>query len=62
MGGLFKDVHSNEKINVRDVFGIHIEPAQFTGGLAQQLLQLHVFQFPFPIDGIGLKTFRGCPR
>ena len=53
---LLEHMHADKEIDVRDVLGIHVQPAQFPVRLAEQLQQGHIVHYPCAMDGIGLKT------
>ena len=53
---LLHDVHADEELDVGDVLGVHVEPAELAVGLAQEVLDLHVVEHPRPVDGRGLEA------
>jgi len=50
-------MHPDEEIDIRDVLGKHIQPAQFPISLAEQLNQFHIVQNPRAMDQVWQKAF-----
>ena len=54
--GFLEHMHADEQVDIRDIVRIHVQPAQFSIGPAEQLDQLHVVQHPGTVDRVGLKA------
>lgn len=50
-------MHSDKQVNIWDIIGIHVKPSKFSICLAKQLYNLHILNYPLPINCRGLKTF-----
>ena len=50
-------MHAHEQVDVRDIFGVHVDPGKLAVGLTQELDELHVVDLPGPVDEARLEGF-----
>ena len=49
-------MHPHKQIDVRDIFGVHVEATQLTVRLAEEFDKLHVVQYPGTMDRAWLEA------
>lgn len=49
-------MHADKEVDIRNIFGVHVEPAKLAICLPEKLNQLHVVELPGPIDRVRLEA------